>query len=163
LRTVTASAAQAMFASMTSDAFYLLLTINHSSLPAPIRIYNANEFDNGVPKILVSRGYSFVAFPFNITLPEEGSDSPPQVTLSICNVDRSITNALRSIATRMSVTLEVVLSESVSTVEAGPFTMKMVNVTYDALTISGTLTYDSILSESFPKNRMDVTLFPGLF
>jgi hypothetical protein len=152
-----------MFASMTSDALYLLMTISHTSIPTPIRVYNANEFENGEPKILTSRGNQFVAFPFDITLPEEGGDTPPQITLSICNIDRGITDSIRSIATRMTITLEIVLSESLDTVEAGPFTMSLTDVQYDAFTISGTLIYDSILSEVFPKDKMDATIFPGLF
>lgn len=163
MRNISSAARQAMYASETADALYTLLTINHEDLESPIRVYNANEWENGNPKVITSNGYDYIAFPFDLVIPEEGGESPPQVTLTICNVDRTIVDAIRSIPTRITITLQIVLSESVDTVEAGPFTLQLTDVEYNAFTITGTLIYDQILSETFPKDKMDATIFPGLF
>jgi cell wall-associated NlpC family hydrolase len=132
MRTLSAAARRAVFAQETEQAFLKLLAIEHESLPEPIRVVN-NKVN------VTSRGQLYVAFPFEIDLPESDGDHLPQVTLSICNVDQTVVRAVRSLATPPQVSLEVILADSPDTVEAGPFRLTLHGVEYDRFVVTGTL------------------------
>ena len=157
-RTLSTPATQALFAQETGEVFLCLLTISHPALAGPICVVN-NTQD------IVSRGVTYIAFPFDIILPDEREDQLPQVQLSIQNVDRRIALAVRSLppGTQASVSLEVVLASSPDTVEIQGLGFSLLQVDYDAMTVTGTLSYEWILSEPFPAGVMGPTLFPGMF
>lgn len=155
-RTVSAGAKAALFAQQTDAVFLVLLEISHSELSSPIRVVN-NMTD------VTSGGNVFLASAFDVNLPDDTSDKPPQVSLSICNVDRSITQALADITTPPTVKMWVVLASSPSTLEVGPLEFTLLSVEYDVLTIRGTLGYEPILNEPFPADSFTPEYFPGLF
>ena len=98
-----------------------------------------------------------------MTLPDDDDEKPPTVTLSITAVDRQVVSAVRGIDGDMTVTIEVVLASSPDTVEAGPFDFTLRGVTYDAMTIQGTLAYEDVLNEPFPGDSFTPSRFPGVF
>jgi len=153
--TISSSAWQAIAVRETTEAFLLLMTVTPSGQP-PIRMVN-NTSD------VVSRGNTFIAYPFTIDLPsnEEGQISSARIVLD--NVSRTLVDEIRALASPLQVLLEVVLSSAPDTVEASfpDFTLR--NVTYNALTIEGTLTLEDFLSEPYPKDILSGASFPGLF
>jgi hypothetical protein len=157
-RPLSSAAKAAIFASSTGEAFLCLLTLEHATLPQPIRVSS-----DGVAT--VSRGLTFQAFPFEIDMPEESDGAPPKVRLRVCNVDRVITEAVRNAASSspIEVTLEVVLASQPGTVEAGPFKFKLREVSYDAVVVEGTLAFEDLLNEPFPADTYSPVDFPGLF
>jgi hypothetical protein len=155
-RILSTAARQAMFAAETEQVFLLLLTIAHADLAETIRVaHNSQD--------VVSRGETYLAYPFRIELPADRDDQVAQVQLSIDNVDRQIVQAVRSLSGSPSVTLEVVLASSPDLLEAGPFEFSLLDAGYDALTVTGTLGYEDVLNEPYPGDSFTPNLFPGMF
>jgi hypothetical protein len=101
---------------------------------------------------------------FEITLPEETPDKLPQVQLSIDNVDKSMSTALRTLTGRVNVMMEVVLASSPNTIEVGPFTFQLMSCSYDAEKLTGVLGLeDDLLNTAFPGATYTPANSPGLF
>ncbi|MCM1497277.1 MAG: DUF1833 domain-containing protein [Clostridium sp.] len=164
MRTLSNNTLRAIFAQETDEIFYTLLTLDPDKEGfSPIYVYNSTETENGEPRKISHKGNEFIACPFKITLPGEGNDTANEVKLTIANVDRSITETIRSISSPILVTLEIVLSSDTEQTEAGPWNMKLAGVECDALTVEGTVIADRFLDEPFPKDKFDATTFPALF
>jgi hypothetical protein len=156
MRNITNTLRAAINASATDQVILVLLTMAHPSLASTQRF--VNNWTN-----VVSRGETFVAFPFDVTLPDDRDDEIVRIRLVIDNVDRAITAAIRSITSPPTFSLEVVRAAAPDTVEAGPFSCTLRNVQYDALTVSGDLTFEDILDEPYPQWAFTPAHFPGLF
>ncbi len=155
---MSAHAMAASFAAQTGEVFLVLLTITHPNLDEPI--YLVNDQQN-----LVSRSHTFIAWPFDIDLPDAGNDSMPACQITFDNVDLTITSTIRSLQSPPSVTVEVVLASSPDTVEASFEGLTLQNVQYDASQIQAQLAYENVLAEPFPGDNFVPTNpgFPGLF
>lgn len=155
-RDVSLSLRAAVNAPETDEVFLVLLTVDHAGLAQPIRV-TSDAVDT------MSRGETFVAFPFELTLPEDGEDRPPRARLRIDNVDRQIVKAVRSIASAPTVLMEIVRAAEPDTVEAVFPDFRLRDVIYDALTVEGELTLESFLAEPYPAATFSPADFPGLF
>ena len=154
-RTLSTAAYSSINAQQTGEVFHVLLTIENSG-GMPIRMTDNTED-------VVSRGTTFIAYPFALELPSDEAGNISQARLSIDNVARALVDEVRTLAEPLVLTIEVVAASTPDTVEysAADYTLK--NVTYDALTISGTLTQENYLSEPYPKDIMSAATFPGQF
>jgi len=155
-RSLSLAARKAVNAQETEEVFLLLLTLDHEDLAEPIRVVNNTED-------VTSRGDTYIAYPFEIALPDEDPESVARVTLRIDNVNREIVKSLRAISSPLSVGLEVVMATSPDTVEAGPFNMTLVSAEHDALTVTGELAFEDVLNEPFPGHGYVPSAYPGLF
>lgn len=138
------------------EAIIVLLTISHDDLTNPIRVCSDNVD-------VESNGNTFIAFPFEIELPQNAGDEAPRAKLQIDNVDRSIITIIRSITTKPTVTIEIVRSGDLDTIENTFPDFSLQDVTYDALTVSGILTLEEFLYEPYPADIFDPARFPGGF
>lgn len=164
MRNLNSDTLSALYAQDTDKIFYTLLTIDpRTDGYEPLYVYNSTETENGEPRKIQHKGHEFIAYPFKINLPGEGIETSTEITLTIANIDRSITETIRTINKPMFITLEVVLSSDTETTEAGPWSMKLINVHGDSLTIEGTIISDRFLDEPFPKDKMDASNFPAMF
>lgn len=154
--TLSDLAKQSINAAQTGEVWLILLTISHAAISPSIRVVNNNED-------IVSRGNTFLAFPFELALPQESGEQLTTIGLQIDNVDRQIVAALRAITTAPTVEVEVILADYPDTVEIGPYTMSMVEASYNALTVSGVLVLEDILNRLIPSESFDPTLYPSLF
>ena len=145
-----------VFKRESSECFILLVTIAHDDLAVPIRVTS-----DGVDT--VSRGNTFISFPFDIDLPSSSSERAPQARIVIDNVDRQIVQAVRSISSPPSVLMEIVLASDVETVEIDWPDFELIDVNYDHLTVEGLLTQERFLTEPYPFQQMTPKHFPGLF
>lgn len=157
-RNLTSNAWRAISAESTDKAAIGLLTITHPDLGAsnPLRFADALVS-------LSSRGHTFIGFPFQFTFPRSSEDQLPRVTVKIDNVDRSIVRAIRSLASPPAVTLEVVVSNALDTVEAGPIDLQLKDASYDALVVTGALGAEPFLYEPWPSSTFNPQTAPGLF
>jgi hypothetical protein len=156
MRALSLAARRAMFAPSTDQVFLALLTISGTGIPTPLRFVNNSED-------VVSNGNTHLAYPFQISLPDEREDSPAQVTLIIDNIDQSIVAGIRLLTKPPKITLEVILASDPDTVEAGPFEFSLNGVEYNAITVTGTLAFEEVLNEPYPCDSFDPTRFPGLY
>lgn len=171
--TVSDTFKAAMYQQQTDEVLLALIVIAHDDLASPIRVCSNVEDitqggivydDEGVVTtdagtVTDGSGDTYTAFPFEVELP----DPEGLAILSICNVDRQIVEAIRTIDSPPTVTLSLVLADSPDVVEAGPFEFELTDVTYDALIVSGTLSFDHFLDEIWPGDRFTPGQFAGLF
>lgn len=155
-RSVSLTLRQAANAPETGEVFLVLLTIDHPDLPVPLRVSS-----DGVDTL--SRGETFVACPFGLTLPDDGDERPPKARLTIDNVDRAIVKAVRGITTAPRVLIEVVLASDPDLVEASFPDFELQEARFDALTVEGELGLESFFREPYPAQRFTPAGFPGLF
>jgi len=155
-RDLSLTARQAINAPETGEAFIILLTLDHPDLAAPIRV-SSDAVDT------VSRGNSFVAFPFDLSLPDDTDGRPPRAKLRIDNVDRRIVRAIRSIPSPPSVLIEIVRGADPDAIEAAFPDFQMRDIGYDALVVEGALTLEELNGEPYPARIFSPADFPGLF
>lgn len=136
--------------------FIELVTIDHPSLSSPLRFANDNQN-------VVSRGDTFLAYPFTVKLPTERDRSVPSANLIIDNVSQSIGATLRTITTAPTVLIEIVRMDDTDVVEASFPLFEMRNVEVNALSISGELLVVDIMREPFPQRNFTPSEYPGLF
>lgn len=155
-RNTSLTVREAVFSQETSTAFLTLLTVDHENLDDPLR-FTSDAVDT------VSRNDTYTAFPFKFRLPAEESEKIPEVTLTIDNVSREITSVIRNLDTAPDVDLEIVTSDDPDTVEAGPFSFKLKDISYDRLTVEGKLKNPALDEAAFPADTFNPSTFPGLF
>jgi hypothetical protein len=155
-RNLSQRALNAIFSQETDEEFLMLLAISQAQLSENIYLVGHNEN-------IWSGGIEYLAAGFRITLPQEREDRPPEVSLEIDNVDRVIVDAVRIATSSPSITLSVVLQTTPNRIEAGPFGLTLRSVTWDALVVSGRLSYEALLDEQYPSGTFTPTEFPGLF
>jgi len=152
---ITNALKEAAYAQETDDVFLVLLTITHDDI-TPIRVVNNNEN-------ITSDSNLFVAYPFEITLPDSTGDGTPSAQLIIDNVSREIAESIRNITTAPKVSISVIRAADPDTIEItfAPFTLR--NVKWDMMKISGDLSMEDIAHEPFPIGQFSPAQFQGLF
>lgn len=155
-RTLSPTAQQAINAPETGEAFIVLLTIDHPGFTQPIRV-SSDAVDT------VSRGNTFIAFPFTLSLPDDTDDRPPRARLSIDNIDRQVIQAIRSINSAPSVLIEIVRGADPETVEAAFPDFQMREIGYDVVVVEGVLALEELEGEPYPARVFSPADFPGLF
>lgn len=153
---VTSTFKTEAFKSESGEVFLVLLTIDQDDLVSPIRVVNNNED-------ITSGGDLYVAFPFEIELPNNLEDSPPRSRLTIDNISREIAQAIRTMTSAATVVIEVIRAADPDTIEAtfAPFIMK--NVKWNMFHVSGDLVLENMENEPFPAGEFSAAYFPGLF
>lgn len=156
MRTISATAKQAVFASQTEQVFLVILDIDHPDLGSPIRVVNNNQD-------IVSNGNTYVATAFNFILPAQEDGVISNSSLSIDNVDRTIVNTIRSISSTPTVTASVILASDPNVLEAGPWEFQLTDVSYDRQQVKGQLIYESYMRDNCGTVKYKNLNFPGLF
>lgn len=156
-RVLSSAALQAAYAQQTADGFLILIHISHPALSSDI--YVTSDI---VPT--VSQGITYAPFPFDVTLPDDDPDKPPTASLTIDAIDRSIIAAIRSMGvTPATLTIDIVTMSTPDVVEMTSGAMTLRNVTYDALTVTGQMSYEEILQEPFPGDDVSPLTLPGVY
>ncbi len=155
-RALSDDARAEMFAQETGEVYIVLVTVSHDELDDPLRVCS-----DGADT--VSRGDTFVAYPFNLELPSDEEGAPPRATISIDNVERSIAESLRTISSPATFLIEVVRAADPDTVEVAYDQFQLTNVKGDVFQISGDLTVEDMATEPFPYLTFSPARFPGLF
>lgn len=147
---------RAMYAQDTEEVYLPLLTIEEQSLAAPIRVvYNTENVE--------SRGETYVAYQFDLTLPTDEEESPPAARLTIDNVSKDIADALRAMTEPATFTIEVIRASAPDDVEISWTSFKLTNVQGDVFQISGDLTLEDVTTEPYPYLTFNPKAFRGLF
>lgn len=146
-----------MLSRETAEVFLVCMRINHSSFISPIRIVNNTE------EVVRTEGV-YQPFAFTLILPSDTEDDIPSVTVQFDNIDSMITDAIRVIDGRPSVSFDVVLASSPNTVEAGPYNFVAVDSQYNSKTVNCVLGFEEdILNQSVPKGVYNPANSPGLY
>ena len=158
-RTLPTTVVQALFSSTTTQAYFVLVTIEHPDFTA-VRVVNNTEM------LTASDGRVFMPFPFSVIMPPDTEDLQYQSQLIVYDVEQSIVDNLRFVAgsrTRMSVTLEIVEADTPTVTLARVSGLEVQNVTYSEAQVTLDLTIDNFLTEGFPRDSFTPGNFPGIF
>lgn len=161
--TLSATALQQVF-KQDGGGFLVLLVISHADIDPSIRVVNntvdvtSNLTVDGVP----GTSETFVAFPFDIVLPNQVEDSPGEAQLTIDNVSDEIGRTLRLISTRATVEIFVVRMDDTNIVEVAIPPMYLVDVSIDASIVRGRLASEDLTREPYPARSYSPAEFPGL-
>ena len=112
---------------------------------------------------VISRGELFTRFPFSISLPNDDSERLPNVQLRIDNLDGSIIEFIRDLPQAPTLLMELVTSLDFNIVERSIGYLKLEQVNYNSLEVTGTLIVDNVLARRFPATDYDPVQFPALF
>ena len=154
-RTLSTAATQGVMAQETAEIYLVILAISHAAISTLYVVQNTVD--------VVSNGNTYIAYPFDLTLPPDSDQGLIMANLTIDNVDRQIVAALRLITSPPSVAVSVILASSLDTVEAGPYNMLVESAEYDDLTVRFKLAFEDVLNEPFPAPRFDPPSYPGMF
>jgi acyl carrier protein len=154
-----------MYSQETEEVFVLLLEV--SSVGEPIRVaLDSIDIDSKLTVDSVDTYSTAVTFAggfFGIELPEESGENISTVRLSIDNVDRAIVAAIRSANAPPECKMWVVLRSSPDVVEAGPYYLTLESAQYDAMTVTGELTFEDVTNRRYPAHEYTPINTPGLF
>ena len=139
------------------DALLWLLTFSEP---------NSNVVYRAVSNLedVVSRGQTFTAIPFEVTLPPDDGQRFQNLQISFANVGRELMQLIREYqpSTPPLVKLELVLSDAPDTVEKTIDFMRLESASYDALSITFTLSGSNIFQRKTCQATYDSWEFPGL-
>jgi hypothetical protein len=156
-----------VFAQETDHIFIVLITLYGSELSEDVRIASdpyEKFLDLGDDVYgVTSNSLRYIFCPFEISLPRDDKTGTVSARLSIQNIDRSIVEYARSVQNAINVKVQVVLSRDVNVVEQQFDNFKLSTVSYDSMTVEGSLTLDYWGLEPFPSGRFTPSNFPGLF
>jgi Domain of unknown function (DUF1833) len=160
-RVVSADALKSALAQNTDEVWVCLLEINHASLSEPIFLCNDNV--NTSSTVATGSAKTFIAFPFEATLPAEEAEQEPRVRLTVSNVDLRLVTLIRSITGGPTVRLWLVLAGSPNVAEYGPVKLRANSVTINADVVQMDLGVDAYTGEPIPWASFTPEYFPGLF
>ncbi len=155
-RTLSTEAMRSVLSQYTSEVWLQLLTIYNVDGDVLIRIV-----DN--PEAITSRGNEYLAAHWDLHLPPSDPDRLPVAQFRFSAATRELIEDIRSLTTSISIVHELVLASSPDTIEVGPIRYTLKDVQYNANSIEGTLGFEDILSETYPKDTFVPSKFPGLF
>lgn len=165
-RTVSSAFLEAIYGQETDEVVVCLLTITHEDIVDPIYFSSdcsTRISDDPVIYATLSRGINFLFLPFTFTLPDDKSDTPPRVQLTLDNVERTLIPILRSVSSPVDVKLEVILASSPDLVEIEMPVLQLSDVSFTAENIGATLVSDSLINEPFPAGSFSPAGFPAIF
>lgn len=154
-RNTSAAFRRALFAQQTGKAFLVLLEITHDMLAEPLRFARNNE-------AVVRGGQTYSPAWFDVMLPAEDDDQLARVTLEIENIDRTLLEILLSVTSPLRASLSIAMTDE-EDIWVGPFDFTWRETTYDARVIAGTLEFEDLLNERWPKDEFVPSKFPGGF
>lgn len=143
----------------------LLLAITGDGLSAPIYLCT-DPYENlpiaGV-KGVVSNGVEYIYLPISFTLPSMDDKGSARATISIDNIDREIVAAARGATGVLNLNFKIVLHSDVDAVEIEVDNLRLVNVSFNARTVSGEISQRDYGKESWPSKRRTPSLYRGAF
>jgi hypothetical protein len=161
---------EAAFSQETGRVPIALITLSHDDLADDIRIstdptQELTELTTDTEKVYgtVSNGDNYVFLPVRIKLPDDTDEGPGEMQLEIDNIHRAYTETIRSVYTPVTCRVDIVLDNALDTIDASWPEFQLVNITYNATTITGTLRLETLESEPFPAGAFVPSYFPGLF
>jgi hypothetical protein len=154
-RPVSSTLRASVFAQNTEQVYLALLVISHADITTLRFVCNTED--------ITSNGSVYTGYPFDIHLPQEREDQPPQIPITIDNVDRAIVDEIRSLVSAPDISLTMVLASSPDTIEYGPVEATLRNVQWNLGTITGDLQMEDLLNESYPGYAFTPQTAPGLF
>lgn len=164
-RQLSAAAKQAAFSQETAEVFIMLLTISHPNWTEDVRLASDSFEELPVAGVrgVISNGLEYLFGAFAITLPTQDETNTTRANITVDNVSREMIRQIRNANSKVSISLQIVLSSDVDTAEMTVSDFKLERVIYDAFTVSGDISLEYFDLEPFPYQRFTPSKFPALF
>lgn len=170
LTTMSPDAIRAVFSPDADSDLIFLLTIYDPTNPANVVARLADGFtqrisetDDEVVYGVVSNGYEFTFLPIEVSLPTEEEAQAPKCSITIHDVTRYIVPIIRTISGPPKIKMELVLSKTPDNVEVSFDGFYINSFTYNADSVSASLSMIDLEREPFPMHSFTPRYFPGLF
>ena len=170
LTTMSPDAIRAVFSPDADSDLIFLLTIYDPANPANVVARLADGFtqrisetDDEVVYGVVSNGYEFTFLPIEVSLPTEEEAQAPKCSITIHDVTRYIVPIIRTISGPPKIKMELVLSKTPNNVEVSFDGFYINSFTYNADSVSASLSMIDLEREPFPMHSFTPRDFPGLF
>jgi hypothetical protein len=161
---------EAAFASETGRVPIALITLSHDDLEEDILIstdptQEIEELTTDTQKVYgtISNQKTYVFLPVRIKLPDDTDEGPGEMQLEVDNVHRAYTETIRSVSTPVTCQVDIVMDNALDTIDASWPEFKLINIKYNATTITGTLKLETLEAEPWPSGSFVPSYFPGLF
>lgn len=145
-----------LFSQESPDPFLTLLTLSHPAFSSDVRLVN-NTVD------IVSRGDTYMAFPFKIRLPVDDGETARDIALDLDNASLELIEEVRAVTTAIGVKFEMVLASMPDVVQISQPGLKLQNLSYTGTRITARVILDNFLDVAMPSERYEPTNFPGIF
>lgn len=162
MRSLTAALKHAMMQQETGEVPLCLVTISHPSLESPIRLVNDAWAEDGSTN-LVRGGETYVAFPFDIVLPDDLDKAPPRARLTVSNVSQEVVNIVLLPFPAPEVTIEIVRAAAPDEGGARWDGLKFGEPEYDDMWVTVELVSDDESLMPACYRRYDAVHCPALF
>lgn len=154
---LSAYATKAALALSSEDAWLFLVRITHKDLPAPLFWVNNTE-------PITCMGETYVPYPITVTLHNDEAGVMPEFPLVIDNVHRDLMEIIRTSTESPKFTLKLVLSSKPDDIELQIFGLTLLDVSYDAYVLTGTLFLDDLLNTRYPADVVSIAAgYQGMF
>lgn len=140
----------------TDQVFLWLLTITHEATGETHRL--VSNIDD-----IVSRGETYLAFPFEFVLPSDDGETLPEIPIVIHYVSDELVALLRKHADGVVVLAEIILASAPDQPEYTIEDLVIKTVTYDAGQVTLTAKVEDLMSQRFPADDFLPRSFPGMF
>lgn len=140
----------------TDQVFLWLLTITHEATGETHRL--VSNIDD-----IVSRGETYMAFPFEFVLPSDDGETLPEIPIVIHYVSDELVALLRKHADGVVVLAEIILASAPDQPEYTIEDLVIKTVTYDAGQVTLTAKVEDLMSQRFPADDYLPRSFPGMF
>lgn len=140
----------------TDEVFLWLLTIEHAASSTVFRL--VNNLDD-----VVSRGNTYMAFPFQFVLPEDDGETLPTIQINVDNVSLELIEIIRTYGSGITITSEIVLASAPDNVEYAIEDLTLVDATYNSQSVTLTAQIQDLLNQRFPADDFLPRTFSGMF
>ena len=140
----------------TDVAFLFLMTIVDTESGQTFRVVNNLED-------VVSNGYTYTAFPFEITLPPDDGGTPQSMKVSTFNASRDLIEILRGTLEPPEVMVELITSNNPNDIHKRIDFLRVAGLEYNALSVSFDLVATSAFARQTQRHTYNQAEFPGLF
>ena len=153
--TLTADFIRAALAEQTGEVFVELLEIDLDDGTETLRIARNNED-------VTSGGETYTACGFDMRLPDSTGEHVRGMDVKIDNVDRFLTEAIRTYSSG-TVTFQMVLASAPDNVQVGPIEFRITEAQVEAATAIFKLTAEDLINKSSSRHKFTPGKFPALF
>jgi hypothetical protein len=140
----------------TSEVILLLLKIEHDTWTEPFYLVNNLT-------AITSNGQLYEPYGFNFSAPSSASSGQAVASVTIDDVDRRFTAAMRQIITNAQVTVSLIRASDPNTLELDPWVFELDVVSVQGSNITADLRKETILNNNLTGHVINADTFPGLF
>lgn len=156
-RKLSPLAISSALAQQTGSAWLFLVEIMHPDIPESIKWVNNTE-------PIISNGQEYEPYPFTLELAIDDEANLPEVRMLLDNVERALIALSRASEIAPEFIIRLVLSDTPDVVEIEVVGLTLLDISYDAFQMTGTLYADDLLNTRYPKDVVSIAAgYQGLF